>query len=369
MVEPTISSPLVRADVSQIQAVTHGSVSAAELAEFCLTPSEVLDFSVNTNPLGPAACVQAAVQAADWTRYPGDDEQPLREALAEHTGVEQVQVALGNGSVELVWLVGLATLRPGDRVVVVGPTFGEYARAATIMGAEVVVVPDLSSVTRARLLFLCNPNNPTGLYFDRGSIEHLLREDPMRCVVLDEAYAAFIDDPWTSEPLLEYQNLVILRSMTKEHSLPGLRLGYLLGSPALAQAVEAVRPPWSVNAGALRAGLAALEPEAEEHVAHAHDFVRESRRMLSEGFSRLGFAVHSSAANFVLVDVDDAANFRRTLLPHALVVRDCSSFGLPNCVRIACRLPDDCARLLATVEQLGRLPAPGQSTTTIGATP
>src|SRR5205807_5343158 len=142
---------------------------------------------------------------------------------------------------------------------------------------------------------------------------------PERLLVLDEAYAPFVDDRWRSEALLERANLVILRSMTKDEALPGLRLGYLLAGPEVASAVERMRPPWSVNAGALRAGLAALEPEAEAHVARARAVVRHSRKLLAGGFTQLGFQVQPSAANFVLVDVGDGAGFRRALLPHGLV--------------------------------------------------
>ena len=343
---------LVRQEALRLQPVPHGSVAAAELAACGLTPADILDFSVNTNPLGPAPTVLRAVREADWTRYPGDDAEPLRRALARRAGVSPAQVALGNGSAELMLLIALAVLRPGDRVAIAGPTFGEYARAAHAVGADIVDAHDPDAIPRVRLLFLCNPNNPTGDYRGHDAIARLLLQDADRLLVLDEAYAGFVDGRWPSEPLLAHANLVILRSMTKEHAIPGLRLGYLLADPTVARAVEAVRPPWSVNAGALRAGLAALTPEAEAHIERAHALVRESRRMLTEGFAHLGFAVRPSAANFVLVDVGNGAAFRRALLPQGMVVRDCASFGLPSCVRVACRLPDECQRLIAAAERV-----------------
>jgi histidinol-phosphate aminotransferase len=358
--------------------VVHGSVAAAELERFGFTPSTVLDFSVNTNPLGPAPSVLRAVRETDWSRYPGDDERPLRQALADRAGVDPDAVALGNGSAELLWLIALATVRPGDRVVVLTPTFGEYARAARAVGAAVTehdaptaplppaaehdaptaphttaAAQGLISLPQARLLFVCNPNNPTGAFRARAAIEQLLAAQPDRLLVLDEAYAAFVQDAWPSAPLLEqFDNLILLRSLTKDHALPGLRLGYLLASPTVARAAEAVRPPWSVNAGALRAGLAALEPVAQDHVARARALVATSRHLLTTGLSRLGYAVAPSAANFVLVEVGDGAAFRRALLPRGLVVRDCASFGLPAHVRIACKLPADCQRLLDAVADL-----------------
>ena len=160
-------------------------------------------------------------------------------------------MVLGNGSVELMWLIALASLMPGDPARVVGPTFGEYARAIGVAGGRLV-----DTDADAQLVFVCNPNNPTGQYRTRAEIEAVAARGAL--CVLDEAYVAFVDDAWDSNDLLERGNFVILRSMTKDHALPGLRLGYALASPEIAQAMEAVKPPWSVNAGALRAGLAAL---------------------------------------------------------------------------------------------------------------
>jgi histidinol-phosphate aminotransferase len=297
--------------------------------------------------------VLRAIAQTDWTRYPGDDEAPLRRGLAQRASVTLDQVALGNGSAELLWLIALAILQPEDHAIVLGPTFGEYARAAHSVGAHVAEVRALLSVPPARLVFVCNPNNPTGTLHPADDIERLLAGQPDRLVVLDEAYAAFASGRWPSEPLLaQHPNLVILRSLTKDHALPGLRLGYLLAAPEVARAVEAVRPPWSVNAGALRAGLATLGPDAEAHAERARDVVVAARRLLTEGLTRLGYPVLPSAANFVLVEVGQATAFRRALLPHGMIVRDCTSFGLPDHVRIACRLPEECARLLDAVRQL-----------------
>src|SRR5438132_3805301 len=172
-----------------------------------------------------------------------------------------------------MWLVALATLRTGDRVSIVGPTFGEYARAVRVVGAAPIEVGDPRKTPSVRALFVCNPNNTSGHYRRPSEIEQLLKEQPDRRLVLDEAYAPFVDNRWRSEALLEFGNLVILRSMTKDQALPGLRLGYLLAAPEVATAVEAVRPPWSVNAGAWRVGLAALEPDADAHVQRARCLV------------------------------------------------------------------------------------------------
>jgi histidinol-phosphate aminotransferase len=343
-------SELVRAELLSLAPAAHGSVALEELRQYGLDPANVLDFSVNTNPLGPAPSVLRAVCETNWSRYPGDDEPPLRERLADLNAVSEDQVVLGNGSVDLMWWTLLATVRPGDAVAVAAHTFGEYARAAQSIGARVV---DMAHASIARVVFVCQPNNPTGESSSRADIERLLSSAPDRLVVLDEAYAAFASDRWSSEQLLHsHANLVILRSMTKDHALPGLRLGYLLASTIVARSVAAVRPPWSVNAGALRAGLAALQPEAQRHVQRAREAVAGSRAYLTHELRRLGFCVGDSNANFILVKVGDAPAFRRALLPLGMVVRDCTSFGLPAHVRIACRLPAECERLIAAIEEV-----------------
>jgi histidinol-phosphate/aromatic aminotransferase/cobyric acid decarboxylase-like protein len=210
--------------------VVHRSVTASELAVHGLAPAEVIDFSVDTNPLGPAPVVLRAILETDCSRYPGDDEGPLRHKLAERCGVRDDQV---------------------------------------VLGAEPVCIGDTVAAPAYRALFVCNPNNPTGHYRGPDMIGGLLVDRPERLVILDEAYAPFVEDRWSSEALLDHGNLVVLRSMTKEQGLAGLRLGYLLAAPEVARAIEAVRPPWSVNSGALRAGLAVLEPEADAHVLRA----------------------------------------------------------------------------------------------------
>lgn len=347
-------SALLREHIADLQPVPHGSVSATELAPFGLTPTEVLDFSVNTNPLGPSPEVLQAIAETNWTRYPGDDEQPLRKGLAQSAGVADAQVALGNGSAELLWLICLATMEPGEKAGIRGPTFGEYRRAARAFGAHILESSSLSDLSEARMVFVCNPNNPTGVLLQQCEVEDFLQERRDRILVLDEAYATFAGDQrWRSEPLLDrHANLIVLRSLTKDHALPGLRLGYLLASPHLARGVEAVRPPWSVNAGALRAGLATLDPSAALHLEKAQSIVAMSRQLLTQGLTKLGYEVLASAANFVLVQVGDAKAFRSALLPYGIVVRDATSFGLPTHVRIACRTPEECQRLLETVARI-----------------
>jgi histidinol-phosphate aminotransferase len=176
--------------------------------------------------------------------------------------------------------------------------------------------------------------------------------------VVDEAYRAFVAGPWPSEPLIERGpglspaagNVVLLRSMTKDHALAGLRLGYALAPPEVVTTLKKVQPSWSVNAAAQVAGLAALSDA--DHLPETLPKIAEAKAYLVEELTRLGLRVVPSAANFLLVEVGDGQTLRRKLLSHGLVVRDCTSFGLPEYVRIAARRLEECRQLIKTLRQL-----------------
>ena len=170
----SLGSSLVRPEALRLAPVYHGSVAAIELAELGLRPSEVLDFSVSTNPLGPAPSVLHAVRETDWSRYPGDDEPPLRRALAERSGVGPEQVVLGNGSAELMWLIALAALRPGDSVGSWRPRSANTPARPRLSARRSSRSAGPADSPSVRALFVCNPNNPTGDYRAQAEIERLL---------------------------------------------------------------------------------------------------------------------------------------------------------------------------------------------------
>jgi len=203
------------------------------------------------------------------------------------------------------------------------------------------------------LLFLCNPNNPTGAYLDRRAVLRLLDAAPDATLVLDEAYAPFVATPWASSDLTASGRVVVLRSMTKDGALAGLRLGYALAREDVTRRLRALQPSWSVNAAAQVAGLAALADPG--HMARARAEVLRSVAYLREALSEMGLYVAPSLANFVLVEVGDAPAVRLALLRRGLCVRDCTSFGLPSFIRIGARRLPDCQRLVAALpDALGR---------------
>lgn len=344
---------------------THGGLDAGELRSLGLRADRILDFSSNINPLGPSPRVRQAAAEADLSSYPDRHSLVLREALAARLGVEIETLLVGNGSTELIHLLTAARLGAGDRCLIFEPTFGEYEAAATLAGAQTMAIRPADGQTfewsiaqavrairrvRPSLVFLCNPNNPTGAYLSRSSVGQIQAGvGPGGLLLLDDAYVSLSDGSWDTIPLLENGNLAVLRSMTKDHALAGVRLGYVVADPDLISGMRRLQPAWSVNAVAQSAGLAALGDEA--HLSEAREVISESKSYLCGELDGLGIAVTSTSTNFILAKVGNAARVRMALLRRGIAVRDCTSFGLPEYIRIALRRPEECAVL---VEALGK---------------
>ena len=345
--------------------VVHGGARPAELRALGLRPEDVIDFSASVNPLGPPPAVREALARLDPSAYPDPDCTELREALAAREGVSPAEVFVGNGSVEILHLLAAVSLEPGDAAVVFAPAFGEYEAACRRRGARVTEVrareedgfrwnldAALSALPGARLVFLGNPNNPTGVYLARDEVERILAAafpggTAGGLLVLDEAYRSFVEAPWPSTGLARGGRAVLVRSLTKDCGLAGLRLGYCLAAPEVVARLRAAQVTWSVNAAAQAAGLAALADAA--HLERSRAAVREAKAYLVGALRDLGLPVTAGAANFLLVRTGRAAEVRRRLLRHGLLVRDCTSFGLRDHVRIGVRTRPECERLVAAL--------------------
>ena len=250
-------------------------------------------------------------------------------------------------------------------MLIVAPTFGEYAASAAIMGAEIVeyrACPEndfavdvdalLNQARRCnpRFIFLCNPNNPTGKYLAHADVERILRACPNALLILDEAFVRFVADAWDARDLLRNDNLLILRSLTKDYALTGLRVGYAMASPSIIESLEKVQPPWSVNAFAQAATVAALHDE--DHLRDSLAMLACAKNDLGSDLTRLGLRVVPSATHFFLVQVPSASEFARQLRERKIIVRDGTSWSLPKFVRIATRTPKENARLVSAIEEM-----------------
>ena len=349
---------------TRVEPAVHGALDFAELERLGLEPDEVLDFSVNSNPFGPSPAVRIAIAATPLDRYPDRESLGLRQALAERFKTTPAQILVGNGTAELIWLAAFANLKAGDQALILGPTFGEYERAIQLMDANVQYLnasiesgfqPIISEIdqkldsTNFRVVFLCNPNNPTGQVLPAKTIAAWADAHPETLFIVDEAYLAFVSG-MESVIHVGKTNILILRSMTKDYALAGLRLGYVVGDEQVIQTLTSVRPAWNVNALAQAAGLAVLNDDA--HKQDTLIQLHEEKLFLLEGLTTIGFLPIPSRTQFFLVPVENATKFRRDLLRQAILVRDCTSFGLPNYIRISPRKHSENLCLLETLKRI-----------------
>jgi histidinol-phosphate aminotransferase len=337
----------------------HGGLRSDELRAFGLDPATVIDFSASVNPYGPSPKVWDALSRLDLSRYPDPDCLALTEAIAGRHGVPPDHVLAGNGASELIHLVVRVFVRGGQQAVAFTPTFGDFERACQIAGASIYpwranperdfrwTLRNKAGVLRRvlpPLVYLCNPNNPTGVYLDQSEVRSVadgLIGGPM---LLDEAYVNFVDDHWDATPLTRRGRVVLLRSMTKDYGLAGLRLGYLIAHPDAIAAAKRLQPEWSVSAAAQVAGLAALDDE--DHLRRTLTLIGEAKASIVDALVRHDFQVHAGAANFLLIHTGDAAGTRLALLPRGIAVRDCTSFGLPEHIRVGVRTSEENDRLV-----------------------
>jgi histidinol-phosphate aminotransferase len=357
--EPVFPAP--RPEVDAMTSAVHGSIDFAELQELGLSPDNILDFSSNINPYAPSDAVRAAVASTRFDRYPDRSCGELRRALADSLRLSPNRLLAGNGVAELIWLTALAHLEAGSRVLVLGPTFCEYARAAELMGATLATlqageetgfrleqahVAERLGSFQPQVVFICNPNNPTGTTLPVQWVAIWARRCPRTLFVIDEAYHPFA--PGVESALdLELRNVLTFRSMTKDFGLAGLRLGFAVGDPNIIESLRQAQPPWSVNSLAQAAGVAALHNLAS--LRRSLELLAAVKRDFMVGLVRRGLTPLPSATPFFLVRVGDGTAFRQKLLRRGILVRACDSFGLPAYVRIATRRPEENERLLTIV--------------------
>ena len=339
---------------------------------------DCLDFSASVSPLGPPDGVQEAITAVDLGAYPDPHCLALTEAIAalhKADGVTEDHVIVGNGSTEIIHLLTRAyvgaSAAHSPTALLLTPTYGEYDGAVRISGGEVTtltatrcsqgfswdvgIAAGLIAAEKPALTFVCNPNNPTGALMSRSDLAALAASaaDVGGLLVVDEAYIN-LSDRWMEGSVVgmaaSLDSVVALRSMTKDYALTALRLGYAIAAPPVIARLQALQPDWSVNGLAQAAGMVALADEG--YLDRARQGVAASRDCVVERLEALGIRCYPTAANFVLAQVGDAAALRDRLARQGLFVRDCASFGLPDCIRIGLRPVADCIRLTDAIAAL-----------------
>ena len=331
-----------------------------------VAPDQMLDFSASINPLGMSSLVRKALICSldNLIHYPDTSHKELKQALAKFHDLPPAHFTIANGSTELIY--NLPAMLPGKKALIVSPSFSEYVRALNqhhwetehfILSPENNFSIDADKLERALaggvdLLFICNPGNPNGTLYPQRVIEkiHSLCLSAGTFMVLDEAFMDFCEEASAKRMIVDSDNAIVLRSMTKFFGIPGLRLGYAISNATIAERLDSRGGPWSVNSLALAAGAAALQDV--RHNQKTLEFIHEERRTLFEGLALFPqFRLYPSNANYMLVEIKEgmtSRELRERLQPHRILIRDCASFmGLSGrFFRIAVRSSDENIRLL-----------------------
>lgn len=344
----------------------HGGIDIEELAQHGVSPDRVIDFSSNILPFGPSPRVHAAIRQVALDRYPDRECQELRETIAKLYSIDNQRILIGNGCSELIHLVANTLLCSRDHVLVVGPTFSEYRRASRFTSATVyecqatvetgfaVPVEEISSRLTAdplAVVWICNPNNPTGKLLSPVTIHRWVKSYPRTVFVVDESYMEFAD-PAASLVHEDLSNLVVLRSMTKSMAIAGLRLGFLVAPEQIVSRLRQRLVPWNVNSLAQAAGIAAIKDR--HYYSAAISRLAEIKSRFVSDLKTRGHHPVPSDANYFLLPIENASIVRKHLLMTGILVRDCASFGIDQHLRLAVRAPGENQKLIRWLSRVKR---------------
>lgn len=359
---PDLAAP----GISALRPYTPGKPIDELERELGITDS--IKLASNENPLGPSERVSAAVAAAmpALSRYPDGGGYRLRQALAKLHDVSMAQVTLGNGSNDVLDLIARVFLQPGAESLFSEHAFAVYPISSQAVGATLRVAPakdyghDLDAMARlvndrTRVVWIANPNNPTGTWLAADELRGFIEQLPARVIcVVDEAYFDYVDEadyPDTSKWLERFPNLIVTRTFSKAYGLAALRVGYGLSHPAVADLLNRVRQPFNVNSLAQVAALTALSDHV--HLAAAISVNREGMEQLVAGVRQLGLGYIPSVGNFLTIDLGrEAVVVDQALLREGVITRPIANYGLPNHLRVSIGLAHENERFLAALRQV-----------------
>lgn len=333
--------------------------------ELGLNLEDIIKVASNENPLGPSPkAIVAMREAAEGVNiYPDGGGYKLRTAIAEKFGLQRENVILGNGSNEIIELIGHGFLNPGDNVIAAEHAFVVYRLMAKLFGAETIEVPDpgfvhdldamAAAITpQTKKVFIANPNNPTGTMVGQDEIERFMDKVPEHVMVIfDEAYYEFLHEPPnTLRYVKEGRNVVIMRTFSKIQGLAGLRIGYGLTSPEISEVLQKCRQPFNTNSIAQAGAIAGLTDD--KHQQHTRDLNDEGLAYLQGAFEEMGLEYVPSSANFVLVNVGDGDAVFDAMLKKGVIIRAMRGYKLPDWVRISTGTREQNKRCIATLKEV-----------------
>jgi len=338
---------LVRKNITEVKPYIAGK--PIEETKRQLGLKEVIKLASNENPLGPSPKAVQAIRKSlsEINRYPDSQGFYLKRKLARYSNVEPANLVLGNGSDELIDVVIKTFVEEDENIITADITFLEYEIIAQVNGRRIIKVPlryfkyDLESIKKkidrkTKLIFIANPNNPTGTYVTKYEIEEFMRDLPDNVLlVMDEAYDTFIDvdDFPNSLKYIKNKNVIVLKTFSKAYGLAGLRIGYAIARPEFTFYLERVRQPFNTNLLAQAAAIAALDDK--KFLRKTKKIILQGKGYLYDSLRKLGIAYVPSVANFILIDVGrDGLDVFKDMLKHGLIVRDMKQYGLKNFIRV-----------------------------------
>ena len=359
-------SDLAPAHVRSIAPYQPGKPISELARELGLEESSIVKLASNENPLGASPKARAAMREAleQVALYPDGNGFALKDAIRAKFGVPHEEIVLGNGSNDVLELTARAFLGPGLEGIFSQYAFAVYPLVIQAVGATGISAPALAfghhlaamraSVTaNTRLLFIANPNNPTGTRLDKAELHSFLRDLPRSVlVVLDEAYDEYLADELKSDSIAwrqQFDNLIVTRTLSKAYGLAGLRIGFALAHPEVADVMNRVRQPFNVNSVAQAAAVAALADD--EFVRRTRELNDHGMKQMSAGFARMGLEYIPSFGNFISVRVGDAATVYHRLLQQGVIVRPVAAYGMPDYLRVSIGLENENSRLLQALQQ------------------
>ena len=364
MIEMSAIDQLIAGGVRGLQPYQPGKPVEALERELGIT--DIIKLASNENPHGSSPAVSAAITGflSGLSRYPDGSGHSLKQVLSKRLGVRATQITLGNGSNDVLDLVTRAFVDPGQQVVVAEHAFAVYALSAKSVNAELVVVPardfghDLEAMAATatestRVVFVANPNNPTGTYHDNDAVQNFLNVLPANTVaVIDEAYFEYVKAeayPDGIDLLSRFPNLIVVRTFSKAYGLAGLRVGYAIASDQITEVLNRVRHPFNVNSLALIAAEAALTDES--FVVDSVSENLKGLRQLESGFADLNLEWIPSVANFISVRVGaNATQIFDSMLRQGVIVRPVANYGLTEHLRISVGLEQENNRALQALK-------------------
>lgn len=368
-------SKIVREDIKKLKPYIPGKHMDELKRELGIT--QIIKLASNENPLGPSRrAVEAGTEALkNGNLYPDSYCFYLKRTLAEKLGVDSSNILVGNGSDEIIKLLGETFLSKGDEVVTPSPSFSEYIFASNLMGAEVITVEledfkiNLSKMHEAitektKLVFICNPNNPTGTIVTKKELEKFLDILPDHVVVvMDEAYHEYVSDseyPNGIDYINSGKKVIVLRTFSKIYGLAGLRIGYAVASSELIQWITRVKEPFNVNSVAQHAAIESLKDE--DHVSKSKKLIHEEKQYLYKRLDEMGLFYIPTHTNFILIDVETDSNWVfNELLKKGIIIRTGDIFNLPTFIRVTIgtriqnkKFLDELAQILKRVSKKAR---------------